>query len=84
MAVSLTRKHERNSPGGFSDIQKTLRKKCPYSELFSSAFSSIRTRITPNTDTFQEVKSLNKMIINTIFNICSFSFFVSIDEYGSK
>ena len=84
MAVSLTRKHERNSPGGFSDIQKTLRKKCPYSELFSSAFSSIRTRITPNTDTFQEVKSLNKMTINTIFNICSFSFFVSIDEYGSK
>ena len=30
-------------------------KKCPYSELFCSAFSGIRTRITPNTSTFYEV-----------------------------
>ena len=43
----------------------TLRKKCPYSELFWSVFSrvilvsifpgKIRTRITPNTDAFQAV-----------------------------
>ena len=33
----------------------TLRKKCPYSELFWSAFSCIRTRITPNTGTFYTV-----------------------------
>ena len=41
-----------------------LRGKRPYSELFSSAFFRIRTRITPNTDTFydiyiQEVPSLS-------------------------
>ena len=30
----------------------TLRKKCPYSELFWSVFSRIRTRITLNTETF--------------------------------
>ena len=39
-------------PGYFS-ILPSLRKKCSYSELFWSAFSRIRTRITPNTDTFQ-------------------------------
>ena len=32
-----------------------LREKCPYSELFWSTFSPIRTRITPNTDTFYAV-----------------------------
>ena len=42
---------------------KTLREKCPYSELFWSAFSRIqsecgkmRTTITPNMDTFYAVK----------------------------
>ena len=46
----------------------TLRKKCPYSELFCSAFfphfsafglntGKMRTRITPNTDTFYAVSS---------------------------
>ena len=30
----------------------TLRKKCPYSELFWSVFFRIRTRITWNTDSF--------------------------------
>ena len=36
----------------------SLREKCPYSELFWSVFSRIpkmRTRITPNTDTFYAV-----------------------------
>ena len=36
----------------------TLRKKCPYSELFWSVFSSIQTEygeISPNTDTFHAV-----------------------------
>ena len=40
----------------------TLREKCPYLELFWSVFSpnawEIRTRITPNTDTFHAVSSL--------------------------
>ena len=43
-------------------VKPSLRKKCPYSELFSSVFSrirtwygKIRTRITPNTDTFYTV-----------------------------
>ena len=54
---------------------ETLCKKCPYSELFWSAFSRIRTkygeilnpnagkcwtRITPNTDTFHLVKVIKK------------------------
>ena len=48
-------------------LNRALRKKCPYSELFWSVFSriwteyeeirsiKIRTRITPNTDTFYAV-----------------------------
>ena len=36
-------------------LTKALRKNCPYSELFWSAFSRIRTRISPNTDTFHSV-----------------------------
>ena len=36
----------------------SLREKCPYSELFWSAFYRIRTRITPNTDTFYAVNVL--------------------------
>ena len=37
-------------------LQKlSLREKCPNSEFFWSVFSRIRTRKTPNTDTFHEV-----------------------------
>ena len=36
-------------------MTSSLRKKCPYSELFWSVFSRIRTRITPNIDTFHVV-----------------------------
>ena len=36
----------------------TLREKCPYSELFWSAFSRIRTRTTSNTDTFYAVSGV--------------------------
>ena len=41
--------------------------KCPYSEFFQSVFSRIRTRKTPNTDTFHAVKLIyfrldNKLI----------------------
>ena len=39
----------------YAEGTMTLRKKCPYSEFFWSAFSRIRTRITPNTDTFHAV-----------------------------
>ena len=35
---------------------KTLREKCPYSELFWSDHNKIQTRITPNQDTFYAVK----------------------------
>ena len=36
----------------------SLRKKCPYSELFWSLFSRIRTKITPNTDTFHPMANM--------------------------
>ena len=36
----------------------TLREKCPYSELFWSECGKMRTRITPNTDTFYTVHSI--------------------------
>ena len=36
-------------------LKDPLRKKCPYSELFWSTFSRIRTRITLNMDTFHVV-----------------------------
>ena len=39
----------------FRQKETTLRKKCPYSELFWSERGKIRTRITPNTDTFYAV-----------------------------
>ena len=42
----------------FAGLQNhRLRKNCLYSELFWSAFPRIRTRITPNTDTFHLVVS---------------------------
>ena len=41
-----------------------LREKCPYSELFWSAFSRIRTRITPNNDTFYAVLQFWSILIN--------------------
>ena len=39
----------------FTDLCTSLRKKWPYLELFWSKFGKIRTRITPNTDTFHAV-----------------------------
>ena len=39
----------------FYDQCFSRRKKCLYSELFWSVFSRIRTRTTPNTDTFYAV-----------------------------
>ena len=45
-------------------ISLTLREKCPYSELFWSAFSRIRTRITPNTDNF--LRSVNVVRKNKV------------------
>ena len=48
-----------NADNSGVDIWNTLRKKGPYSELFWSAFYSVRmrTRITPNTDAFYAVCS---------------------------
>ena len=39
-----------------NDFMKNLRKKRPYPELFWSESGKIRTRITPNTDTFHAVQ----------------------------
>ena len=39
------------------DVGFTLCKKCPYLELFWTVISRIRTRITPNTDTFRAVEA---------------------------
>ena len=55
-----------------------LHKKCLYLELFWSIFFPyldwIRTRITPNTDTFYAVLKIKKVVYNTIikfqFNYC--------------
>ena len=38
-----------------TNLESTLRKKCPYSELLWSEYGKIRIRITPNTDTFHAV-----------------------------
>ena len=59
--------------GKYQEVRNvTLRKKCPYSELFWSVFSRIRTeygeirkmrtRITPNTNTFHAVLVLGKIL----------------------
>ena len=45
----ITKKTNKNK------LTTSLLEKCPYSELFWSSFSSIRTRITPNKDTFYAV-----------------------------
>ena len=52
----------------------TLRKKWPYSVLFWSAFSrirteygKIRTRITPNTDTFRQCSLIDKKGLKLVF-----------------
>ena len=64
------------------DLQ-TLHEKCPYLEFFWSAFSCMRTRITPNTDTFYAFKEffnnakMNKMLLRigfvTLLIFCFFS-----------
>ena len=41
----------------WSAAPSSLRKNCPYSELFWSEYGKIRNRITPNTDTFHVVLS---------------------------
>ena len=54
---------------------RSLRKTCPYSELFWSAFPRIQseckktwTRITPNTDTSHAVDDFTKSMGNLLFN----------------
>ena len=42
-------------------VKITLREKCQYLELFWSVFSRIRTRVTPNTDTFYAVQAIRKL-----------------------
>ena len=60
-----------NKSGGIlvyvkSSIQSRLREKCQYLELFWSKSRKIRTRITPNTDTFYAVHVICQMKICTI------------------
>ena len=43
----------------------TLRKKCPYSELFWSECREIRTGITPNMDPFRAALIMRKDILST-------------------
>ena len=43
---------------------QSLREKGPYSEFFWLVFSRIRTRKTPNTDTFYTVNALHKILEN--------------------
>ena len=42
--------------------QPTLCKKCPYSECFWSECGKIRTRKTPNTDTFHAVLPMRAVV----------------------
>ena len=42
---------------GVKSQHSTLRKKCPHSELFWSECGKMRTRITPNMDTFHAVQT---------------------------
>ena len=51
---------------------QSLRKKCPYSELFWSIFSRIRSRITPNMDTFHAVSLLEPGNLDVL--ICVFDY----------
>ena len=44
------------------DSCTSLRKPCPYSELFWSKCGEMRTRITPNTNTFYSVLSEHKCL----------------------
>ena len=43
-------------------LKQLLREKCPYSELLLSVFSIIRTRITPNMDTFNAANKRLKIL----------------------
>ena len=55
-------------PGFFSECKHfTLRKKCRYSELFWPAFFPIRTRITPNTDTFYTVLLSSRILLYNFY-----------------
>ena len=51
---------------------QSLRKKCPYSELFWSVFSPIQSRITPNMDTFHAVSLLETGSFDVL--ICVFDY----------
>ena len=56
----------------------SLCKKCPYSVLFWSAISRIRTRITPNMDTFHAVFNIvnSFRLRNKFVDIETYSFFL--------
>ena len=48
-------------------VTESLRKRCPYSELFQSVFSHIRTIIAPNTDTFNGVNVIAVRLIKLFY-----------------
>ena len=59
----------------------TLRKKCPYSQFFWSAFSHIRTKhgeiLTPNTDTFHSVWLISFLFDSNFHNATHSAFLLS-------
>ena len=59
----------------------SLREKCPYSELLWSVFSQIRTRITPNTDTFYALTMMQK---TKILNGFILTFFIENSQVFDK
>ena len=52
-------------PSRFLSVPKTIREKCPYSELFWFKYRKIQTRTTPNTDTTQWEVGVNKINFKT-------------------
>ena len=56
-------------------LTTSLLEKCPCSELFWSSFSSIRTRITPNKDTFYAVLFVRLFFYSHKNNIKMFRYY---------
>ena len=52
-------------------VECTPRKKCPFSELFWSKCGKMRTRITPNIDTFHAVVVLDVLTTLSFKLTCS-------------
>ena len=56
---------------------QSLRKKCPYSELFWSVFSRIRSKIAPNMDTFHAVSLLEPGNVDVLISVFDYIYGLS-------